>query len=156
MKKQLKNYEHYNYVDGELKSITTTRQNDAFTTTTRVKTVKSKKEKFRSVYNTSSNIFTLILFVLIIVFLARLFTGSTEFPTFYNLLNVLSEMPQIEFDMTSLVNLTIGGNWGVIDGLRVFINLIISVINFLVYCIGGLVQVLVFVTYFLGWAFGFV
>lgn len=124
-------------------------------TKTEIITYKTKKEKFRSVYNTSSNIFTLILFVLIIVFLARLFTGSTEFPTFYNLLNVLSETPQIEFDMSSLVNLTIGGDWGVIDGLRVFINLIMSVINFLVYCIGGLVQVLVFVTYFLGWAFGF-
>lgn len=138
------------------KKVSSSKTSTDFThTKTEITTYKTKREKLRSVYNTSSSIFTLILFILIIVFLARLFTGSTEFPTFYNLLNVLSEMPEIEFDMTSLVNLTIGGDWGVIDGLRVFINLIMSVINFAVYCIGGLVQVLVFVTYFLGWAFGF-
>lgn len=125
-------------------------------TKTETTTYRTKDEQLKYEYNIASNIFTLILFVLIIVFLARLFSGSTEFPTFYNLLNVLSEMPQIEFDMSSLVNLTIPGDWGPVDGIRVFLNLIMSVINFLVYCVGGLVQVLVFVTYFLGWAFGFV
>lgn len=104
-----------------------------------------------------SGIFRIISLLLIIAFLSRLLfpTDNNSLPTFQGLLEHLVNAPAIPNTFfNGLSSLKILGDWGIVDGLRVLINTNISILSFSVWLILGLVNLVSFALYIVGWLFG--
>lgn len=104
-----------------------------------------------------SGIFRIISLLLIIAFLSRFLfpTDNGSLPSLQGLLSYLSNAPVIPNSFfQGLSSLKIIGDWGIVDGLRVFINTISSILSFALWIVLGLVNVTSFLLYIVAWIFG--
>lgn len=131
------------------------------TTTTNVKDMRREqrrkdREDLRSSFQVADSIFSFVLFILCLALFARLLNGQQSLPTLESFLSMLGNAPIIDNDFFFGLKsaLTIGGDWGFIDGLRVFINALGSLTSFALWVLLGLFNVLTFALYFIGWIFG--
>lgn len=94
-------------------------------------------------------IFSSMLAIFVIVFVVCLYRMCADLPmySFDNFLNSLSGVPDVTFTLYS--NDPLAGDWGIFDFLRTFLNTIANIVNFIVYAISMLLQILVFVWYFI-------
>ena len=115
-------------------------------------TQRTKRTRFE--LQVTGNVLTFILAFLIIVALARTLTGVQGMPTFGSFISMLQNMPNIELSITSFEFLQITGDWGILDGLRVFLNSLSSILSFGIWMVLGLVQVVIFAISLVGWIFG--
>ncbi len=155
-----------NYTNGDLTSETyvntnkgiTTRVTNTFDNRSKLQramdTYSERRKQARFYGQVSSNIFTFLLGFLIIVALARTLTGVQGMPTFGSLLDKLQNMPNVDLTINVFRNLKITGDWSIFDGLRQFINTLISIASFGVWTVSGLIQVVMFAISLVGWMFG--
>lgn len=97
-----------------------------------------------------------IALVLVSSTLYRLASGTYAVPTFSGFLDMIQNIPQIDFKSSKFffTDLTIKDNWGPFDFLRNFINTIVLIFSILVFVCLGLAQLVVVLTYVLGFFFG--
>lgn len=114
--------------------------------------------KANNALDVGGNIFTFILGFLIIVALARTLTGVQGMPTFGSFISMLQNMPNIELSITTFDFLQIKGNWiwfgADFNILKDIINSLSSVLSFGIWMVAGLVQVVIFALWVVGWMFG--
>ena len=93
--------------------------------------------------------------VTILLILAVIFRVSSGFPnpSFSSFLEVISNSPVFDISL-SIPSISTGNDWGIFEFMRNFINGLISITNFGVWLSTSLVEVLLFIFYFLGWIFG--
>lgn len=154
----------YNVKNGKLSSTIHSVKNGnttVVTTTTNAEDMRREerrnaRERTRSQVQVVDSIFSFVLFILCLALFARLLSGEQSLPTLESFLSMLGNAPIIdnEFFFGLKGALTIGGDWGIIDGLRVFINALGSLTSFALWVLLGLFNVLTFALYFIGWIFG--
>lgn len=98
-------------------------------------------------------VFRLVFFVIIIVtFGSVLFSPEPLGFTFRSFLEMLQNAPSIESDFT-IDSLTITGDWGVFNFLKTFLNWNLKPIAFVLFLVKNLINVLMFLFYFLSYIF---
>lgn len=80
-----------------------------------------------------------IFLIIFIIAFARQLIGAEPL-TFTSFLHTISSLPDVT--VSTLIDYSIAGSWGLFDFLRIFINSMISVVNVLVY-IGSLLYNLI-------------
>lgn len=105
--------------------------------------------------NHGLSIFSLILVILIGVTLIRfLYNGSGNIVSFGSLLDVLRDCPQVSTSIKTFTqSIRFNDAWVVLDGLRLFINSMLSVTSIIIWLFSSLIDVVLFIVYFLGWVF---
>lgn len=101
------------------------------------------------------NIFSIIIIILISVTLIRfLYNGSQDLVSFSGLLEVLRDAPQVSDNVKNFV-MQIGfpEPWSILDGFRIFLNNLLSFWSILIWLCSSLVDVVLFLIYFLKWIF---
>lgn len=94
------------------------------------------------------SILTIIMGLLLIAMLFRTMLGvSNNYLTFQGFLEICSSAPTI--DLSTLPQIYINGNWGLLDVIRGFLNTIATCINLSVYISVSLINSLVFIMYFM-------
>lgn len=154
----------YNVKNGKLSSTIHSVKNGnttVVTTTTNAEDMRREerrnaRERTRSQVQVVDSIFSFVLFILCLAVFARLLNGQSQLPTLESFLSMLGNAPIIsnEFLLGLKSALTIGGDWGFLDGLRVFLNALGSLTSFGIWIVLGLFNVLTFALYFIGWIFG--
>lgn len=93
--------------------------------------------------------FGLLSAAFFIIVLCFIFRGRA--PTFSSLLDMLSNVPTVNFDF-SFASVPLG-DWGIFNGLRDFVAGFMSILDFVGLLVSNLVYFLQFVFYFLRWIF---
>ena len=101
----------------------------------------------------AGNIILTIFLVIFIIAVARSLLGSAPM-TFKGFLTSITEVPSIDIS-TQVIDFAIGGSWGAFDFLRVFINSFVMILNFSIFIIEMLINLLLVLTWALGYLFGF-
>lgn len=120
---------------------------------------KQRKEKsidrIKSVASNTSGLFGSIIIILVGVAMVRLlYYGSTDGITIGSLLDLFANVPQVSTSVKNFVQqLQISGPWPVLDGIRNFINLNLSAVSIVVWLASSLLDVCMFLAYFLQWLF---
>lgn len=91
------------------------------------------------------SILLIILCTVLIGSIIRIVFGGSSF-TFSSFLAYLQDVPQISIGNLNIFY--INGDWAVLDGLRKFLNSIMSIINFAVWMFSQLVNCLFYLFYF--------
>lgn len=97
-----------------------------------------------------SILFSVLSFIIVIGLLVSLLASLAMQDFNFSLsyfLQIVSSVPDVTGVFT-FNDLTITGSWGIFDFLRNFLNLFTSVLSFLVLLVGNLVQVVVYIFYF--------
>lgn len=102
---------------------------------------------FRSILS----VLGIVLVTLLILNLVRFFRSAPNV-SFAAFLDYLSTVQSFDFS-GFIQKFTIGGSWGVVDGLRQFLNVFASLLGFLVYIAGSLFNLLTFVLGFVRFVF---
>lgn len=103
--------------------------------------------------NTGFSVFTLIVTILIGICLIRILSGYDGL-TFASFLEMLSNAPDITMSLSSTMQyLHISGEWTILDGLRVFLNSLMSMFSISLWCVSGLAQCILYFGYFLAFIF---
>ena len=101
-----------------------------------------------------ARIFTYVLvIILLVIFIGsviRIAFGESSM-SLSGFLTYIQDCPQIAID--GLRDFSISGNWGVVDGLRLFLNNIVSFFTFGVWFCGQLVNCLIYLLYFVRFIF---
>lgn len=96
------------------------------------------------------SILVIVLVALLIISIVRVSYGSDTI-SFNGFLDYLSSCPTLSFSYSNV--LYISGEWAILDGLRVFLNNIMIIPNFLIWVCKNLYNVLLFVFYFTRYLF---
>ena len=116
----------------------------------------SRQEKINVQKNDANNKMTFNIFVVIFVFLLVIALirklSSAESLTFTGFLEMLSNAPQISFDL-NLSSFQLGGNWGIFDFLRSVINIFGSILGFIIFLIQNLINFCSYLIYFIEFIF---
>lgn len=127
-------------------STTTTDSNgNSFTRST---TSRSVGEKL----SIGTNIFALIVGVLLVVSLVKSLIGSNSI-TFGGLLETLSSAPSVDMSMTSFEVIAPLQWGGILSALATFLNFFISIFNVIIFAFKGLSQVVIYLVYFVKFIF---
>lgn len=115
---------------------------------------RSSRQKFRDRTATSTGILGIVFAIILIAVLIRIFTGSTNIPTFTGFLEMLQDVPNVQIPFLSTVTTNILVEpWAILDGLRVFLRTILNVVDVVIFLINGLLSVATYVVYFFRWLF---
>lgn len=90
-----------------------------------------------------------ILMFLLLTALIRVITNQ-DIPTFASFLEMITNVPDVTTNFNVFEQLTVKTNLGYLDE---YINILSSVVSVIWYLIGGIVQILLYVTYIVGWIF---
>lgn len=114
-----------------------------------------------------SGLFTIIIMLLIFINMAYLFYNSGNQMSFSSFLNGLSDMPKVDISVVQrFTNSRITGDWSLwlserlgigisFNWLRDFLNnFIMPILSLLSFFLAGLVQLVYFITWSLGFIFG--
>ena len=116
----------------------------------------SRQEKINVQKNDANNKMTFNIFVVIFVFLLVIALirklSSAESLTFTGFLEMLSNAPQVSFDL-NLSSFQLGGNWGIFDFLRSVINIFGSILGFIIFLIQNLINFCSYLIYFIEFIF---
>lgn len=117
--------------------------------------------------NSHSGLFSIIIVVLIFINLSYLFYNSGNQMSFSSLLNGLSDMPKVDISVVQrFTNTRITNDWTLwlseklgigitFNWLRDFLNnFIMPILSLLSFFLAGLVQLVYFITWSLGFIFG--
>lgn len=119
------------------------------------KTMKAKAKEERA---ETAGIIKFIIMIMLCITLFRVVSTPADqkiIPvTFGEIVEVVRNVPQIATEFNIFNDLTIKGSWGIVDGLREFINTLMSAISAIVYIFGGIVQMILYAVYFVGFALG--
>ena len=96
------------------------------------------------------NVLTVCLCFVLIVSVIRVAFDFNPI-SFSGFLDYVSKTPSI--DISYYTYLSIGGDWGVIDGLRVFLNYIMVIINVLLWLCKNVANLMLFVVYYVRFLF---
>lgn len=96
------------------------------------------------------SILVLSICLLFVVAFFRSINGSDPL-TFTGLLETLSNSPQIA--LTNFLDLSIGGDWGILDFFRDFINILGSVLSVVVWIFSQLIQCLQYFVFIVDFVF---
>lgn len=96
------------------------------------------------------SILALILSILLIFSTIRIAFGSSSL-SFTSFLNYSANTPKINVSYVEYLN--IGGDWGIIDGLRRFLNVIMSIFNIGIWLCKNIGSFLAFVFYYVNLLF---
>lgn len=88
-----------------------------------------------------------LICILLIVFSSFLKTGTISSFTFKSLLDIFSNIPSVDIGW-SYLDLTIYGDWGFFNFLRVYLNWFTEIWEFLLVIVGMLWQGLNYILYF--------
>lgn len=103
---------------------------------------------------TVGGIFRLIIALILAVTVLKFLLGSDNVITFRGFLETLTNAPQLNIsNLLAQLNLEIVGDWGLLDGIRIFLNSIISIFTVLVYFCLSIAQGIVYISYFLRYLF---
>lgn len=96
--------------------------------------------------------YVLLLFFSVVLLgsVIRIVFGSSSF-SFSSFLQYITNVPQIILSDVQIFH--IGGNWGIVEGLRVFLNHIMSIANFAVWFSTQLLNGLTYIFYFVRFLF---
>lgn len=102
-----------------------------------------------------TNFFSIIVVLLVAVAMIRiLYNGTADTISFGSLLNLLESAPQVSNDVKTFVQqFGFTEPWVVLDGFRVFLNVIMDIWSILIWMGSSLIDVIIFVGYFLAWIF---
>ena len=101
----------------------------------------------------AGNIILTIFLVIFIIAVARSLLGSAPM-TFKGFLTSITDVPSIDIS-TQVIDWSIVGSWGAFDFLRIFINSFVMILNFSIFIIQMLINLLLVITWSLGYLFGF-
>lgn len=108
---------------------------------------KLSEELYKEYQQEQKNI--LINFVMIVAltivtlsFIRGIFNPNSTY-SFTQFLQNLVEISNYQISIVNLGDLAIGGDWGILDGLRMFLNSIMSILNLLVWLAQTLINVLI-------------
>lgn len=96
------------------------------------------------------SILSLIICIILIFSVIRIAFGSTSL-SFTSILNYSANTPQI--DVSYIQYLNIGGDWGVVDGIRRFLNSIMSIFNIGIWMCKNIANLLLFIFYYVSLLF---
>lgn len=102
------------------------------------------KDKGKGV-NIVASVVIIILCTVLIGSIIKIVFGGSSF-TFAGFLDYIADVPQITIKNINIFS--IGGDWGIIDGLRKFLNNIMSIANFGVWFSTQLINGLTYIFYF--------
>lgn len=132
------------------------------TKTTTVSTITDSSGNSRSVSHTSRSVsdkissgvglFGLVFLILAAVSVVRMLIGG-EILTFGGLLDCLANVPQVDMSLSSFSVIPSLGDWGAFNFLSTFLNLLIDILNLVIYAFKGLSQVVLYVVYFVQFVF---
>lgn len=110
---------------------------------------KDKTYKKMSVDKTSRfSIFCLFVFILFVyAYVSYIRTGSVVTISFKSLIEWLAEVPDVSSSFV-LTDVSIGGDWGLFDVLRNWLNFFISSFSVVVTVCGFIVQALILIVHF--------
>ena len=94
-------------------------------------------------------VFGLFVGILLVVNITRV---STNQVTFSSLLSYISNAPRVFTDFT-IQDFTIVGSWGILNGLKDFLNLFAQLFGFIISLGKSLVNLLVYAFYFVAFLF---
>lgn len=120
---------------------------------------KSRKEKFikgaKYIGSHGGNILSILIIILIGVSMIRiLYYGSLDTVSIGSFLDILSDAPQVSTKIKTFVqSIAIPGPWLVLDEFRIVLNSFIDVFSILIWICSSIVDVIIFITYFLLWIF---
>lgn len=118
-----------------------------------------RKEKnigrIKSYVSNPSGLFGSIILILIAASLIRvLYGGIGTLPTLQSLLDLFSNVEPVSTSVKNFVlQQQLTGQWPILDGLRVLLNNIIDVASILAWMASSLIDVIIFIGYFLTWIF---
>lgn len=95
-------------------------------------------------------ILTLILTIVLIFSIIRVSFGADTI-SFRSFLEYTSTTPSVDISYIEYVK--IGGDWGLIDGLRTFLNYIMTIVNVALWLCKNVANLLVFVFYYVRFLF---
>ncbi len=102
---------------------------------------------FRIVFLVLSLIFITILSINLI----RSFGSNASSVSFHSFLQYMTTCPQI--NISNIVNLSIGGDWGPFDFLRNFLNSLSAILSFALWVAVQLINCLTYIFYFVRFIF---
>ncbi|MBE5757329.1 MAG: hypothetical protein E7345_00145 [Clostridiales bacterium] len=161
----MKEYNNSEYKSGKsnIKSFYTSNSVDSLGSSkvNKVKTVEETSNSVSSQRTTSYfsnhgfNVFNLIFLILISVSLIRILRGnSDDIVSFGSLLDLLQDAPVISDGVGTFVErLNITADWGIFNFLRNLFNDILGLWSILIWMGSSLVDVIVYIYYFLKWIF---
>lgn len=95
-------------------------------------------------------LFLFLMAVLIVSLFRRILGGNSL--TFNGLLDYLSNTQGVSIDI-NISNFSIGGNWGIVDGLRQFFNIFAKLFGVLVWLGSNLINLILFLAQFVSFVF---
>lgn len=114
------------------------------------------QEKINVKRNNDRNDMTLNIFIVLFIFLLVIALirklSSAEPLTFTGFLEMLSNAPQVTFNL-DLTSFQLGGNWGIFDFLRNVINIFGSILGFIIFLIQNLINFCSYLIYFINFIF---
>lgn len=93
---------------------------------------------------TSFNILSLILGLLLVVSVFKMLSGGNPV-TFNSLLSAVADAPEISMSMTWFDSFEILSDWGSLNFLRDFFNMMTGFYSVIEFCARGLIQVIIYV-----------
>lgn len=122
-------------------------------TKTEIKEVQSVKINHTGRFKgTTGSIFKVLIAILIGVALVRVLSGN-EIISFQTLLEYLGNAPVVNMPFKFFNDLTIVGDWGLFNFLKDFFNLTTGVVSILVFLATGLINAIIYLTYFIRFIF---
>lgn len=118
-----------------------------------------RNEKFlkssKYIGSRGASLFSTLLLILIGVAMIRvLYYGSVDTVSIGSFLDMLSNAPQVSTKIKVFVqSIEITGPWIILDEFRIVLNSFIDVFSILIWLCSSIVDVIVFITYFLLWIF---
>lgn len=118
----------------------------------------SERNLFRSErrrdFKTGLSILSLVFIIILAAGLLRKLSGGSSVPTFTGFLEMLTSVPDISIPFINAGIIQQLGDWGIFNFLRDFLNIFIDLLNIVVFLCNGIVQINLYVIYFLRWFFG--
>lgn len=154
MKRTRTVYRNSGYKDGKknLKNSYSRTRNGTRVTT---KSTVWKRDKDGTFYQESteksSNLLGGLFFLLLVVSLIALFQLGTQ-KTLLSFLEMLAGVPTISTDWIRSISLTLG-DWGAFNFLQVIVKPLLSVFSVVGFAFNGLINLVLFFVYILGWIF---
>lgn len=111
-------------------------------------------ERVSYISNSSSLLGSIIIILVAVAMIRILYNGTADGISFRSLLDLLSNAPQVSTVVKNFVQqLQIPGPWVILDGLRLFLNLNLQAVSIVIWLSSSLIDVCIFLSYFLMWLF---